>query len=164
MQLYAGPTSEFIQDSMQHEIARKIGDSFYEFYRHRASISELRSWENSLEALTRQVLYSNLRDNGVIIELQLPLSSARIDCILTGLDARESPRAVLIELKQWQVVQASDFDDCVLTVVGGAERPMPHPSLQAHNYATYLRDTNSAFSDATPIQLDSWQPGFTKRW
>ena len=155
MQLYAGSTNEFIRNSIQHEIARKIGDSFYEFYRHRASISEFRSWENSLQALTNQVLYANLRDQGIIIEMQLPLSSSRIDCILTGHDTQRSPRAVLVELKQWQVAQPSDFDDCVLTVVGGRERPMPHPSLQAHNYAQYLRDTNSAFSEEDPITLDS---------
>lgn len=158
MQLYAGSTNEFIQDTIQHEVARKIGDSFYEFYRYRASISELRSWENSLQALTNQILYTDLRDHGIIIEMQLPLSSSRIDCILTGHDAHNRPRAVLIELKQWQIVEASDFDDCVITVFGGRQKAVPHPSLQAHNYATYLRDTNSAFSEQKPVVLDacSW--------
>jgi DUF2075 family protein len=153
VQLYAGSTNEFIQDSIQHEVAKKIGDSFYEFYRYRASISELRSWENSLQALTNQILYANLRDNGIILEMQLPLSSSRIDCILTGHDVHKRQQAVLIELKQWQVVEQSDFDDCVITVLGGREKAVPHPSLQARNYAAYLRDTNSAFSEHDPIAL-----------
>jgi DUF2075 family protein len=158
VQLYAGSTNEFIQDSIQHEVAKKIGDSFYDFYRYRASISELRSWENSLQALTNQILYSSLRDNGIIIEMQLPLSSSRIDCILTGEDTHKRSQAVLIELKQWQVVESSDFEDCVITVLGGRQKAVPHPSLQARNYATYLRDTNSAFSEQEPVALQacSW--------
>jgi DUF2075 family protein/predicted kinase len=158
VQLYAGSTNEFIQDSIQHEVAKKIGDSFYDFYRYRASISELRSWENSLQALTNQILYSNLRDNGIIIEMQLPLSSSRIDCILTGHDTQKRPQAVLIELKQWQAVESSDFENSVIAVYGGREKAVPHPSVQAHNYATYLKDTNSAFSEAESVVLEacSW--------
>jgi hypothetical protein len=65
VRLCARSTDEFIQDSIQHEVAKKIGDpdSFCEFYRYRVSISELRSWENSLQAPTNQILYCNRRDN-----------------------------------------------------------------------------------------------------
>jgi uncharacterized protein len=106
--------------------------------------------------LTTQLQYAKLEDNGIALELQLPLSSARLDVMLTGHDEAKRARAVIIELKQWSAVEDSQIDECVLTYVGGKLRDMPHPSRQAANYRQYLADMNSAFSDgALPIELDA---------
>ena len=43
MQLYAGSTTEFISDAIQHRVAEKLGESYYEYYRFRASASEFAS-------------------------------------------------------------------------------------------------------------------------
>lgn len=72
MQLYAGSTSEFMSDAVQHLVAEKLGNSYYEYYRFRASASEFNSWQNSLSALNTQLRYSNLTDNGIALELRLP--------------------------------------------------------------------------------------------
>jgi DUF2075 family protein len=159
MQLYAGSTAEFITDTIQHRVAEKLGESYYQYFRFRASASEFASWQNSLVALTAQVQYSGLRDHGIVLEMQLPLSSARLDAMITGHDSSGAERAVIIELKQWTDVESTDIDDCVLTFLGGKLREVAHPSVQVANYRRYLSDTNSAFYEGeAPIGLEacSW--------
>ena len=146
MQLYAGSTTAFIEDANLHTIASKIGDAFYDYFRHRASASEFASWQNSLSALSQQIRYSQLRDNGIVVELQLPSSSARLDCIIFGKSIDDGiATGVLIELKQWSEVLPSEWDGCVEAYLGGRVRKLLHPSLQALQYAQYLRDTSSGF-------------------
>ena len=159
MQLYAGSTSDFLTDSIQHRMAEKLGDSYYQYYRYRASVSEFNSWQNSLTALTTQLQYAGLRDQGIALELQLPLTSARLDALITGRDGDDRERAVIVELKQWTAAEATEIDDVVLTQLGGQLREVPHPSLQVARYRQQLADTNSAFHEGTaPIGLDacSW--------
>jgi uncharacterized protein len=164
VQLYSGSAADFIRDSVRHEIAEKLGESFYDYYRFRANVSEFTAWQNSLQALSGQLMYAGLHDTGVILEMQLPMSSARLDCLLFGQTARRRDAAVLIELKQWTHAQPSDFDDCVISFVGRKDRAVPHPSRQALSYATYLQDTNTAMNDpASPVALQacSWLHNMT---
>jgi hypothetical protein len=156
MQLYKGSTTEFITDAVQRRVAEKLGDAYYEFFRFRAAASEFNSWQNSLTALTSQLQFAKLLDNGIALELQLPLTSARLDVMLTGHDEAGLERAVIVELKQWSSVEKSEIDNCVLTYLGGKLREVPHPALQVANYRQYLADMNSVFSDETaPISLDA---------
>jgi hypothetical protein len=145
MQLYAGPSEDFINEGVQKQIAARLGDSFYDYYRFRASASEFNSWRNSLSALAYQLRYSGVRDHGVVLEMQLPLSSARLDAFIFGVSPGGTDAAVLLELKQWTDVSNSDWDDCVEAFVGGAVRRLLHPCVQARSYAEYLEDMHSAF-------------------
>jgi hypothetical protein len=129
VQLYAGSTLDFIEDANLHTIAVKIGDAYYDYFRHRAGASEFNSWQNSLAALAQQIRYAQLRDNGIVVELQLPSSSARLDCIIFGKSVGSvASTGVLIELKQWSEVLPSEWDDCVEAFVGGGVRKQLHPS------------------------------------
>ena len=145
MQLYAGPSEDFIDKAVQKQIAERLGDAFYDYFRFRASASEFNSWQNSLVALAQQFRYSNVRDHGVVLEMQLPSSSARLDCLVFGHSPSGKESAVLIELKQWSEVAPSEWDDCVESFVGGGIRKVLHPSVQALRYAEYLQDTSTAF-------------------
>jgi hypothetical protein len=51
VQLYAGPSEDFIEEAVQKRIAEQLGEAFYDYYRFRASGSEFNSWKNSLAAL-----------------------------------------------------------------------------------------------------------------
>ncbi|MHB8463049.1 MAG: hypothetical protein ACYDA1_10405, partial [Vulcanimicrobiaceae bacterium] len=73
MQLFAGSSEEFIEEAVQARIAERLGNSYYDYYRMRATASEFNSWKNSLAALANQLRYSSIRDHGVILEMQLPL-------------------------------------------------------------------------------------------
>ena len=148
MQLFAGSSETFIDEATQQQIAAKLGDSFYDYYRFRASASEFTAWRNSLSALANQLRYSGVRDHGVVLEMQLPLSSARLDAFVFGCSPAGRESSVLVELKQWTAAAASDFDGCVETYLGGAPRKVLHPCLQALSYAQYLQDMNEAFDPA----------------
>ncbi len=154
MQLFAGPSEEFIEEAVQSQIAERLGDVYYDYYRFRASASEFNAWRNSLSALAYQLRYSGIRDHGVILEMQLPLSSARLDALVFGRSPKGADAAVLLELKQWSEVAPSEIDECVEAFVGGAVRRLLHPCAQARRYTEYLRDSNSAFhSDGDGIAL-----------
>lgn len=145
VQLFAGSSDDFLNHATQRRIAQLLGDEFYAYFRYRASVSEFASWQNSLTALAHQLRYSKIRDHGIVLEMQLPLSSARLDAFIFGRSARGTNSAVLVELKQWTEAKPSEWDDCVETFVGGSVRKMAHPSVQARAYAGYLRDAHSAF-------------------
>jgi hypothetical protein len=49
----------------------------------------------------------HLTTHGVLLEYQLPLTSKRLDCMLTGKNAESKDNAVIVELKQWEDAQAS---------------------------------------------------------
>ena len=78
MQLYAGSSADFIEDATLKRVAALLGDAHYDYFRFRASASEFTSWQNSLMALAQQFRYSNMLDHGVVLELQLPYSGARL--------------------------------------------------------------------------------------
>jgi len=153
MQLFAGPSERFIDEAEQKRIAEQLGDAFYDYYRFRASASEFTSWRNSLSALASQLRYSNVRDHGVVLEMQLPLSSARLDAFIFGTSPEGVDSGVLVELKQWTEAGHSDFDECVETYLGGAVRKVPHPCVQAGSYARYLRDMHTGFYDDDAVAL-----------
>ncbi|MDQ2866156.1 MAG: DUF2075 domain-containing protein, partial [Candidatus Eremiobacteraeota bacterium] len=145
MQLFSGSSEEFIDEAQQKRIAEGLGNAYYDYYRFRASASEFNSWKNSLSALAHQLRYSGVRDHGVVLEMQLPLSSARLDAFVFGRSPAGADAAVLLELKQWSEAGPSDFDDCVEAFVGGGIRRVLHPCVQARSYAEYLEDSHSSF-------------------
>jgi hypothetical protein len=146
MQLYAGSSQQFIDDAVENRIGEKLRLAFFEHFRYVPPESEVRSWQNSLRAMCNVLQYVGLRDQGVALEYQLPLSSKRLDFMITGRDGTTDPRAVIVELKQWDAVQASSVAGCVTTYVGQRLRDVLHPSVQVGQYAQYLLDCQTAFS------------------
>lgn len=149
MHLYSGSSTDFIADSTRNRIAGMLEDSFFQHFRYRPSQSEVRSWQNSLRAMSSVVDLAGLDDHGVAVELQLPLSSKRLDVMLTGHDADATPQSVIVELKQWESALPSDIEDCVVVFLGGRERDVLHPSRQVGNYERYLLDVHTAFNDGS---------------
>ena len=147
MKLYAGTTEQFVRDAMQHRIAEKLAVEYKAELGHKPGAAEYNSWQNSLTSLGWLVDHAGLKDHGIILEYQLPLSSLRLDAMLTGHQTTATgPRnAVIIELKQWTDVAASNVPECVETFVGHATRRVLHPSVQVGRYQQYLLDTHTAF-------------------
>lgn len=156
MRLYSGMSKDFIRDTTRNQIAERLKDAFFNYYRYQPSPSEVSSWRNSLRAMKDVLEIASMDDHGVLLEYQLPLSSKRIDCILCGRDSSEIDHAVLVELKQWERSSAAEPDRLVRSWVGGRERELLHPSVQVSQYRQYLEDTHSAFHDgANPVRLAS---------
>jgi len=156
MRLFAGSSEQFIQDSTRNEIATKLKNAFFEYYRYNPSPAEINSWRNSLKEISDVFAEAELTDHGVILEYQLPLTSKRLDCLISGKDRNGTDNAVIIELKQWSTCKEASGDNEVLTWVGGDEREVLHPSVQVAQYTLYLQDTHTAFyEDENPVFLNS---------
>jgi len=156
MRLYSGTSAQFIEDTIQNQIAEKLKLAFVEYYRYHPSPGEMASWRNSLRAMPQVFQHANLTDHGVILEYQLPLSSRRLDCLISGRDRAHRDMAVIIELKQWEKCEEAPGDNEVVTWVGGAKREVLHPSIQVGRYKMYLQDVHTVFSEEEkPINLDA---------
>jgi uncharacterized protein len=153
MRLYAGTSQQFITDNIQNQISDKLKNAFFSYYRYNPSPAEINSWRNSLRSMSQVFQYTNLMDNGILLEYQLPLTSKRLDCMITGQDDDKRDTAVIVELKQWENCEATDSENEVQTWVGGAKREVLHPSVQVGRYASYLQDTHTAFYEENPVLL-----------
>ena len=147
MHLYRGSTEQFVGDAVRARLASMLADRFFEEFRYRPAPSEVNSWQNSLRAMADVLQLADLRDQGILVELKLPLTSKRLDCLITGSNPSSGDSAVIVELKQWTTVEPSTITDCVALSIGARKRDYLHPSAQVRNYERYLLDTHPAFSD-----------------
>jgi len=155
MRLFAGSSQQFLQDTIQNQIAEKLRLAFFNHFRYYPSPSEINSWRNSLRAVSQVFQYANLVDQGIILEYQLPLTSKRLDCLICGKDSSAEDNAVIIELKQWDKCEEASGENEVMTWVGG-KREVLHPSVQVGQYKMYLDDTHTAFyEEKNPIVLNA---------
>ncbi len=163
MYLYSGSTIDFIGDATRSQLAAKIEERFTEHFRYRPSRSEVMSWQNSLSRMSQVLVSGDLTDNGIVVELQLPLTSRRLDCMITGRNEAGDRDAVIVELKQWDEVRRSPVDGCVEAFLGHDWRDALHPSEQAARYRRYLLDTHSTFAEGdVALQSCSWLHNLTE--
>lgn len=151
MRLYSGLTKTLIEDSTFNRVSTKLADAFFREFRYPPPPSEVASWKNSLRAVSQVFQASGLLEHGVLLELQLPLTSKRLDCLVTGYGDDKASNAVIIELKQWSGCKAASGKNEVATFVGGMIRDVLHPSVQVGQYATYLIDCHSAFQGTNRV-------------
>ena len=147
MHLYKGSTTLFVEDVHNNQLAGKLQEQFRFHFGFSPGDGEVRSWQNSLRSMAMVIDSADLHDNGIAVEYRLPLSSKRLDCMITGSSRHGGPAAVIVELKQWDAVEDSDIDDCVTTFVGRGKRDVLHPSRQVGNYQRYLLDAHTAFTE-----------------
>jgi len=148
MIVYSASRAEFTQDVFSNEIEKKIIDAFELRLGWRAPQAEVDSWKNSMQYMNNVLLAAKApEDAGVAIEYRVPLTSKRVDFILSGADQERRDTAVIVELKQWSDVTATCKDAIVETFVGGAVREVTHPSYQAWTYAALIRDFNADVQD-----------------
>ena len=148
MIIYSATKSKFNNDVNTNVIADKILERFKDKLGHSTSETEIRSWENSMLFMNNILLDKAIPGNaGVSIEYRIPLTSNRIDFILTGQDHKKTDTAIIVELKQWSNVKRTTKDAIVETYLGKGERETSHPSYQAWSYAALLQDFNETVRD-----------------
>jgi hypothetical protein len=153
MRLYSGSITDFIDDTVHNRIADKLRDAYFVTYRREASPSEVNSWRNSLRAVSQVFANAQLKDHGVLLEYELPLTSKRLDCLITGRNELLHDNAIIIELKQWDRCEEGDGDR-IVTFVARANRDVLHPSIQVGQYKMYLEDGHTAFHEGEhPVGL-----------
>ena len=87
-------------------------------------------------------------DVQVGLEVNVPLTSKRIDFVIAGEDDSGQKNIVIVELKQWEEVKHTDMSDVVL--LGKQEKV--HPSWQAYSYGTTISNFNE-YVENNPINL-----------
>ncbi|MFP4235840.1 MAG: peptidase S24, partial [Nitriliruptoraceae bacterium] len=97
-ELYWGTTSAFVEHTKQNEITGRLKQAFFDAFGWEPPESEVRSWRNSLKALSNAIELGRLDDHGLLLEYQLPLTSKRLDAMITGHDRDGRPAAVIVEL------------------------------------------------------------------
>jgi uncharacterized protein len=147
-ELYWGTTSAFVEVEKQNQIATMLRQAFFDAYGWSPPESEVRSWRNSLKALANAIELGDFFDHGMLLEFQLPLTSRRLDAMITGHDHEGRPAAVIVELKQWSDdVQPSRVEDMVTVRYGKRLKETLHPSAQVGQYQQYLAETHETFHD-----------------
>jgi uncharacterized protein len=145
MLIYTANKDQFIRDVLRNEIDDRILANMLARGLGRVSPAELASWRNSMQFMKNILDVRDVPDDaGVAIEYVIPQTGKRIDFILTGQNAEARDTALIVELKQWETVDATDKDGIVRTFLGGTQREVPHPSYQAWTYAALLNDFNEA--------------------
>jgi hypothetical protein len=158
MRLYEATVSDFKEDVLYNRIADKISKRFEEYYNRKAPESEFRAWNNSLPKLKDVLDTSNLLQNNIVIEYELPFArNSRIDVLLFGRDEKENDNIVVIELKQWSNNHVEDSEDEGNVVVdyGKFKKSDSHPSLQVEGYYWHLKDYMTIFEEEKSVLLSA---------
>ncbi|RYH56193.1 MAG: DUF2075 domain-containing protein, partial [Alcaligenaceae bacterium] len=149
MIVYQADKHEFLLDYRDRDIEDVIHAKYLAATKRKVAPAEVRSWRESLGYVARVLSDPEIADDvGVAVEFTLPQSAKRIDVILAGHSDDGNRRLVVVELKQWSSVDASDRDAIVL--LKGGSRPdqaRVHPSYQAWSYAAFLEGFNEAVYD-----------------
>ena len=144
MIVYDGIKTDFMNDVRDNLICNKIYEQ-YQRYFGRTTESQMRAWQNSMQYM-RNILDSDEipSDCGVAIEYNIPMTSKRIDFILTGVNSEETKTVIIVELKQWDDCNSVQSEDGIIveTYVGGGMRKVAHPSYQAMSYAFFINNYN----------------------
>ena len=148
MIIYQGNVASFNKDVFNGVIANKLEELFIKFSIGQESRGEYRAWNNSLEAVSNLLLNAQVDNNlGVAIEYQIPLTSKRVDFLISGLDEENRETVMAVELKQWEQVEVTSLENCVKTFVGGANGVFPHPSQQILSYCQLIANFNATVQE-----------------
>ena len=144
MLIYEGTKSDFMKSIDNETIAIEIEDRILKLMNRHTAKNEFRAWENSLSYMYR-VLNDNeiVNDVGIAIEYNIPQTSKRVDFLISGYDKEDKENVIIIELKQWDSLQAIEGREALVeTYTGNANRRVVHPSYQAWSYAQLIKDYN----------------------
>ena len=144
MLIYNGLKSDFMSDTENDVLEKKLYDAIKNKMNRSTGLSELNSWRNSLKEMYITLNDSNIpSDVGVAIEYNIPQTSKRVDFLISGYGKDNKGNVIIVELKQWEKLQAIEGQEAIVeTFTGGANRRVVHPSYQAWSYAALIKDYN----------------------
>ena len=106
--------------------------------------SEIESWNSSLGYFSSILKKSDISlDCTISLEYNLPMTSKRIDLILSGYNHKHQEILIVFELKQWsQINDVKNSDFMVETVINGGLHQVVHPGYQVWSYTELFKDYN----------------------
>lgn len=144
MLVYEGIKKDFMKSIDEETIALEIEQKLIKILNKKTARNEFRAWENSLEYMYKVLNDNDISDDvGIAIEYNIPQTSKRVDFLISGYDHKDNENVIIIELKQWDKLNAIDGREALVeTYTGNALRRVVHPSYQAWSYASLIRDYN----------------------
>lgn len=143
MLVYSETKRIFLEDVRSNRIHTRILENMKKNLFHAAAQNEISSWRNSMHFMSDVLEDHDIPDDVTVsVEYQIPMTSKRVDVIVSGMDKGKKESAVIIELKQWSDVERTDKDGIVKTFLNGGIREVSHPSYQAWSYEQLLKDFN----------------------
>ena len=157
MRLYEESIENFKGDVIQNKIADILSTNYFNYYGRNVNPSEKNSWNNSLNFVKNALDFSDLSENKIVVEYELPYSSKRIDVLLFGKNDNGEDNVVLIELKQWsnENIENCDTDGNIIVNYGRFKKEQAHPSLQVEGYHYDLKDFMTVFENEPITELSS---------
>lgn len=149
MLVYDGTKTDFLYRVEQETLASEIEKTIYQKMNRHTAQNEFRAWENSLEYMYKVLNDHEIpQDAGIAIEYNIPQTSKRVDFLISGYNKNNRGNVIIIELKQWDKLNAvPGRDGLVETYTGNAVRQVVHPSYQAWSYAMLITDYNQAVQE-----------------
>lgn len=148
MIVYQSTKSGFLDDVLSNSIDNIIHQAYFDHLGRHTSPNEVLSWRNSMMYMNTLLGDNEIPNNaGISIEFQIPLTSKRIDFIITGLNEEKKEQVIIIELKQWSKAQLTDKDAVVKTHFQTGISETAHPSYQAWSYATMIENFNQTVQE-----------------
>lgn len=143
MIVYHSTKDGFLADVLNNEIDTKIKSAFIRHLGRSTSQNEVLSWTNSMMHMSNVLSDPEIAtDAGISIEFQIPLTSKRIDFIITGLSEDCKEKVIIVELKQWSSAQLTEKEAMVRTHFQHGATDTVHPSYQAWSYAALIESYN----------------------
>lgn len=143
MIVYHASKQGFIDDVFNGSIADEIDNAFLAHLGRHTSPNEVLSWKNSMMHMYKVINTPDIPEtSSIAIEYQIPLTSKRVDFIISGLDENKEGKMIIIELKQWEQAKLSHKSGVVKTRFQSGENETAHPSYQAWSYAYMLNNYN----------------------
>jgi DUF2075 family protein len=154
MIVYQSTKSDFVDVASKRDIETVILDAFQARTGKRVSPNEVRSWKESLHAMSKVLNDDAIPDDcGVAVEYGIPQTSKRVDMLLSGRDEAGRANLIIIELKQWERATRTAMDGIVRTRFAHGEADCSHPSYQSWSYAELLKNFNETVdNDEIPLQ------------
>ena len=152
MIVYNGTKSGFVEDVRNNCIADRILEQIRLHGLNAGQDNEYRSWQNSMQFMRNVVDDKDIDDDvQVAIEYNIPMTSKRVDFIISGSDEQGKDNVVIVELKQWESAEmvADDMHYSVRTFVGESNRIVCHPSYQAFAYSQFIRNYSEAVAEGS---------------
>ena len=143
MIIYQNTKGGFINDVRSNYIADIIEEEFKKHNINHDNLAEYKSWANSLMYMCNVIDDKDISDDcKLAVEYQIPLTSKRVDFLLSGQDDNGNNNVVVVELKQWEDCTPTQRQDVVQAFTGGAVRSVCHPSYQAYSYTKIIETFN----------------------
>jgi len=142
--------NESLSNFNHHIENNLIVDKIKEKLGQNVTDSEKRSWKVSLGEMYKVLNQSCIPlDVRVGIEYKIPITTRRIDFLISGADD-SNDNIIVVELKRWSNVKKTDMP----SIIRLGKETRTHPSWQAYSYAATIKHFNEAV-EMNNIEINS---------